>query len=113
MGNITPIRRSSLTIEVNVIPAGFLASLERRGLARDVRVVEERIEMTPSVEPALIVKACRGAGLQVLGFECDKRTVPGWSCERPASRSQDRLTSVRSSVWLPTFSAVPWPSNRR
>ncbi len=107
MGTITSFHRTRLSVEVNIVPAGFPRSLERRGLARRVKVVEGVLEMEPLVSGSVVLAACKAAGLTVLGFSSTAPRGAGWQASaRPSARCTARLTNRRSSVWLPTFPAA-------
>ncbi len=107
MGTITSFHRTRLRVEVNIVPAGFPRSLERRGLARRVSLVEGVLEMEPIAPASAIIAACKAAGLTVLGFHSTASLSAGWEgSARPSARCVERLTNRRSSVWLPTFPAA-------
>lgn len=100
-------QRQRLALELNVIPAGFPATLERRGLARQVEVTAAGIALEPVGPLAEILAACRSAGLRV---RCDGRRAPdcrSWvHAARPAATVCRRLSDELSPVWLPTHPAA-------
>ena len=107
MGSVTCVRQGLVAIEVNVIPAGFTRSLERLGLARQVVVTDEGLEMEPLAGVDAVVEACRRAGLRVSSVTTPGSRPVGWErTARPARHVFRRLHDERSPVWLPTYPAA-------
>jgi hypothetical protein len=107
MGSVTRMRRGRIAIEVNIIPAGFTRSLERRGLARRVLVTGDGLELEPVAPIDDIVEACRRAGMRVWGLTTPGGRLTGWErTARPARSVFQRLHDERSPVWLPTYPAA-------
>jgi hypothetical protein len=101
------LRRGRIAIEVNVIPAGFTRSLERRGLARQVVVTDEGLELEPVGGVDAVVEACRRAGLRVWKVTTPGARPVGWErTARPTRNVFRRLHDERSPVWLPTYPAA-------
>ena len=93
-------------IEVNAVPSGFLASLERRGLAAMTVVTAEGVYCEPRESLATVIGAFEAVGLNVQGVT-PAGASGGWrTSARPASSARQRLTSICSATWLPTLPAA-------
>jgi hypothetical protein len=91
--------------EVNTLPSGFLASVERRGLAASTAPTTEGFYCEPRETLASVVSAISMAGIELRGVR-PSGASNGWRFfARPASGAHGRLTSLRSSTWLPTVPA--------
>ena len=91
--------------EVNTVPTGFLASLERRGLASLTARTVDGFYCEPREPLETIIEAIQAAGM-ILAAVLPSASTRGWrSLARPASSAHLRLTSFRSATWLPTVPA--------
>ena len=88
--------------DVSIVPSGFLASLERRGLAAATTPTTEGFYCEPRQTLAAVVSAIAAAGMEVSSVR-PSSPGGGWRFfARPASGAHARLTSLRSATWLPT-----------
>jgi hypothetical protein len=102
--DITPAR--GFIIRVTVVPPGFLASLERRGLAGMCARTNEGVYLEPRVALGEVISAFERCGIRVDGFYAAGAAGSWHSQARPAASAHRRLTDFRSPTWLPTVPAA-------
>ncbi len=102
--NLAP-RHRGVILTVATVPAGFLAFLERTGLAGQAARTDEGVYLQPRIPLGEIIAAFDRAGVRVLGFA--PASAPTWQeSARPASGARMRLTNPLGAVWLPTLPAA-------
>lgn len=98
-------RHRGVILTVAAVPAGFLAFLERAGLAGQAARTDEGVYLQPRVPLGEIIAAFDRAGVRVLGL-APAATSTWQESARPASGARTRLANPRGAVWLPTLPAA-------
>ncbi len=106
MSTIHSLPHRGFIIELDNIPAELLARLEREGLASMTARTVDGVYVEPRTSLATIIDMLERAGATVHGFRAAGAQASWHEGARPASQSRQRLTNLRSSVWLPTLPAA-------
>lgn len=101
---VTPKHRGFI-VSASAVPSGFLAFLERSGLAGQTALTVEGVYLEPRVSMAAIVSAFERAGVTVRGYR-PAGNANSWQEAARSFRGQGRLSNPRAAEWLPTMPAA-------